>query len=136
MGRPELGTDERYATHVARGERQTELDDLISDWTRTLTVDELEEKMIEFSIPAGKIYRAPEMLSDPHFAAREALIDVEHPQWGSFKMQNAFPKLSATPSSVRRRAPLEIGQDNAEIYGDLLGMSEDEIAALKAGAAI
>ncbi|MFC6437035.1 CaiB/BaiF CoA transferase family protein [Novosphingobium resinovorum] len=136
MGRPELGTDERYATHVARGERQTELDDLISDWTRTLTVDELEEKMIEFSIPAGKIYRAPEMLSDPHFAAREALIDVEHPQWGSFKMQNAFPKLSATPSSVRRRAPLEIGQDNAEIYGDLLGMSEDEIAALKVGAAI
>ncbi|MFT4057428.1 MAG: CaiB/BaiF CoA-transferase family protein [Novosphingobium sp.] len=136
MGRPELGTDERYATHVARGERQTELDDLISEWTRTLTVDELEEKMIEFSIPAGKIYRAPEMLSDPHFAAREALIDVEHPQWGSFKMQNAFPKLSATPSSVRRRAPLEIGQDNAEIYGDLLGMSEEEIAALKAGAAI
>ncbi|GAB7554529.1 CoA transferase [Novosphingobium sp. 11B] len=136
MGRPEIGTDERYATHVARGERQTELDDLISDWTRTLTVDELEEKMIEFSIPAGKIYRAPEMLSDPHFAAREALIDVEHPQWGSFKMQNTFPKLSATPSSVRRRAPLEIGQDNAEIYGDLLGMSEDEIAALKAGAAI
>lgn len=136
MGRPEIGTDERYATHVARGERQTELDDLIAEWTRTLTVDELEEKMIEFSIPAGKIYRAPEMLSDPHFAAREALIDVEHPQWGSFKMQNAFPKLSATPSSVRRRAPLEIGQDNAEIYGDLLGMSEDEIAALKAGAAI
>ena len=136
MGRPELGNDERYATHIARGQRQAELDDLIAEWTRTLTVDELEEKMIEHSIPAGKIYRAPEMLSDPHFAAREALIDVEHPQWGSFKMQNAFPKLSATPSSVRRRAPLEIGQDNAEIYGDLLGMSEDEITALKAGAAI
>ncbi|PNU06712.1 CaiB/BaiF CoA transferase family protein [Novosphingobium guangzhouense] len=136
MGRPELGTDERYATHVARGLRQTELDDLISEWTRTLTVDELEEKMIEFSIPAGKIYRAPEMLADPHFAARDALIDVEHPQWGSFKMQNAFPKLSDTPSCVRRRAPLEIGQDNAEIYGDLLGMSEDEIAALKARATI
>lgn len=136
MGRPELGNDERYATHIARGQRQAELDDLIAEWTRTLTVDELEEKMIEHSIPAGKIYRAPEMLSDPHFAAREALIDVEHPQWGSFKMQNAFPKLSATPSSVRRRAPLEIGQDNAEIYGGLLGMSEDEITALKAGAAI
>lgn len=132
MGRPELGEDPRYATHVARGERQGELDDLIAEWTRTLTVDELEEAMIEYSIPAGKIYRAPEMLADPHFAARDALIDVEHPRWGSFKMQNAFPKLSDTPSSVRRRAPLEIGQDNAEVYGELLGLSEADLAEMKA----
>ncbi|MEE4451647.1 CoA transferase [Novosphingobium resinovorum] len=136
MGQPELATDPRYATHVARGENLRELDAIIAEWTRTLTVDELEAKMIEFSVPAGKIYRAPEMLEDPHFAAREALVDVEHPQWGSFKMQNAFPKLSDTPSSVRRRAPLEIGQDNAEVYGELLGMSEADIAALKGSAAI
>lgn len=136
MGRPELASDPRYATHVARGDNLRELDDIIADWTRTLTVEELEAKMIEFSVPAGKIYRAAEMLEDPHFAAREALIDVEHPRWGTFKMQNAFPKMSGTPSSVRRRAPLEIGQDNAEIYGGLLGMQDDEIAALKAGQAI
>lgn len=136
MGRPELSSDPRYATHVARGDNLRELDDIIADWTRTLTVEELEAKMIEFSVPAGKIYRAAEMLEDPHFAAREALVDVEHPRWGTFKMQNAFPKMSDTPSSVRRRAPLEIGQDNAEIYGGLLGMQDDEIAALKAGQAI
>ncbi len=136
MGRPELGKDERYATHIARGLRQRELDDLIGEWTRTLTVEELEAVMIAHSIPAGKIYRAAEMLDDPHFAARDALVEVEHPRWGTFKMQNAFPKLSDTPSSVRRRAPLEIGQDNAEVYGELLGLGEDEIAALKARQAI
>jgi formyl-CoA transferase len=136
MGRPELGEDERYATHIARGLHQRELDDLIAEWTRNLTVEELEATTIAFSIPAGKIYRAEEMLADPHFEAREALVEMEHPRWGTYKMQNAFPKLSDTPSSVRRRAPLEIGQDNAEVYGDLLGMSADDITALQARQAI
>jgi formyl-CoA transferase len=136
MGRPELGEDERYATHIARGLHQRELDDLIAEWTRNLTVEELEATTIAFSIPAGKIYRAEEMLADPHFEAREALVEMEHPRWGTYKMQNAFPKLSDTPSSVRRRAPLEIGQDNAEVYGELLGMSADDITALQARQAI
>jgi formyl-CoA transferase len=136
MGRPDLATDARYATHVARGDNLRELDEIIAQWTRTLTVEELEARMIEFSVPAGKIYRAAEMLEDPHFEARDALVEMEHPRWGTYKMQNAFPKLSDTPSSVRRRAPLEIGQDNAEVYGELLGFSAEEIAALQARQAI
>lgn len=129
MGKPELGDDVRYATHMARGTNQFELDDLINDWTQTLTVDELDALMTEFSIPAGRVYRAPEMLADPHFKAREAIIEVETERFGKLKMQNAFPKLSGTPSGVRRPAPSVVGQHNAEIYGDLLGMSAAEIAA-------
>ncbi len=129
MGRPELGDDPRYATHVARGTNQFELDDLINDWTQTLTVDELDALMTEYSIPAGRVYRAPEMLADPHFKAREAIIEVETERFGKLKMQNAFPKLSGTPSGVRRPAPSVVGQHNAEIYGELLGMSADELAA-------
>jgi formyl-CoA transferase len=136
MDRPDLATDARYATHVARGDNLRELDGIIAQWTRTLTVEELEARMIEFSVPAGKIYRAAEMLEDPHFEARDALVEMEHPRWGTYKMQNAFPKLSDTPSSVRRRAPLEIGQDNAEVYGELLGLSAEDIAALQARQAI
>jgi crotonobetainyl-CoA:carnitine CoA-transferase CaiB-like acyl-CoA transferase len=136
MDRPELADDPRYATHVARGENQKELDNLIADWTRTLTIEELDAKMIAFSVPAGRIYRAPEMLEDPHFAARDALIDVEHPRWGSFKMQNAFPKFSETPSSIRTRAPLEPGQDNAAVYGALLGLGDSEMADLRERKAI
>jgi len=136
MGQPELASDPRYATHVARGNRQHELDALIADWTRTLTVEDLEALMIKHSIPAGKIYRAAEMLEDPHFAAREALVEVDSPRWGPFKMQNSFPKFSDTHGGIRSLAPQEIGQHNDEVYRDLLGMDDAEIARLKAADAI
>jgi crotonobetainyl-CoA:carnitine CoA-transferase CaiB-like acyl-CoA transferase len=136
MGQPELASDPRYVDHVSRGKNQIELDARIQDWTKTLTVAELESLMIKHSIPAGKIYRAPEMLADPHFAARDAIISVDTPRWGKVKMQNAFPKLSDTPSSVRSPAPTEIGEDNDAVYRDLLGLSDDELDALKSSGAI
>lgn len=131
MERPELAKDPRYIDHISRGKNQLELDALVEDWTKTLTVDELEAKMIKAGVPAGKIYRAPEMLADPHFAAREAIIDVEHPRWGTLKMQNVFPKLSATPGVVRSIAPQTVGQDNDEIYSSVLGLSPADLADLK-----
>ena len=136
MGRPELGDDPRYATHLARGQNQIELDALIDEWTRTLTIDQVDALMIEHSIPAGKVYRAPEMLADPHFAAREAIIEVETERFGKLKMQNAFPKLSATPSGVHSPAPSVVGQHNAEVYGALLGLDNAALAELKSAGAI
>lgn len=136
MGRPDLASDPRYIDHVSRGRHQDELDALIGAWTETRTIAEIEGLMIAHSIPAGKIYRAPEMLEDPHFAARGALVDVPTERWGPVKMQNAFPFLSETPSSVRTPAPTRVGEHNDEVYGGLLGMGAIEIAALKAKAAI
>jgi len=136
MGMPDLGTDPRFATHLARGHNQFELDDIINAWTATLTVDEVDALMIAYSIPAGRVYRAPEMLEDPHFQAREAIIEVETERYGKLKMQGAFPKMSATPSSVRSPAPSIVGQHNAEIYGGLLGMDIAELDRLKAAGAI
>jgi formyl-CoA transferase len=135
MGRPELAADERYATHGARGERQHELDALIADWTRGWTVAELEARLEAHGVPAGRIYRAPEMLADPQFAAREAIVEVPHPRFGSIRMQNVFPRLSATPGAVRRRAPETPGQDNAEVYG-ALGLSRAALDALRADGVI
>ena len=132
MGRPELAEDPRYATHLARGRHQTELDDLINAWTSTLTIDEVDDLMIEYSIPAGRVYTAKDMLADPHFRAREAIIDVETETHGTLKMQNAFPKFSKSPSGVRRPAPSEPGQHNAEVLSELLGYDEarrEELAA-------
>jgi crotonobetainyl-CoA:carnitine CoA-transferase CaiB-like acyl-CoA transferase len=130
MGQPGLTSDPRFATHGARGERQVELDDLINAWTRTLTIDTLEALMIEHSIPAGRVYTAREMLADPHFTARGALAEVEHPVHGALKMQAPMPKLSATPSAIRRRAPLFPGEHNGEVYGDRLGLGADGLADL------
>ncbi len=136
MGRPELGTDPRYATHIARGQNQVELDELINAWTKTKTVDEVDALMIAASIPAGRVYRAPDMIADPHFQAREAVVEVETERHGKLKMQNAFPKLSATPSSIRSPAPSVVGQHNIEIYGELLGISANEIDTMKAAGII
>lgn len=136
MGQPELATDPRYATHIARGENQIELDALINRWTAQHTIAEVEALMIEHSVPAGKVYRAPEMLADPHFQAREAIVDVETERFGKLKMQNVVPKLSATPSSIRTPAPSKVGQHNADIYEGLLGLTPKEIEELKAAGAI
>ena len=132
MDRPELGDDPRYATHLARGENQDELDALIDAWTRTLTMDQVDALMTAHSIPAGRVYRAPDMLADPHFQAREAIIEVETERFGPLKMQSSFPRFSATPGTVRRPAPAVVGQHNAEVYGELLGLDAAELAELAA----
>lgn len=131
MGRPDLAEDERYITHVARGAQQKELDDIISAWTRTINSGDLEKMMEEYGIPSGKIYRAPEMLEDAHFKARDAIIKTMHPKFGELRMQNVAPKLSVTPGSVRTPGP-ELGQHNEEIYKGLLGYTDERIAELTA----
>jgi formyl-CoA transferase len=123
MGRPELAEDPRYRDHASRGANQAELDALIGDWTQRFAVDALEALMTAHGVPAGRIYRPADMLDDPHFAARQALVSFpDHPRWPGLTMQNAFPRLSATPSSIRRIAPQTVGQDNAEVFGRYLGL--------------
>lgn len=126
MGQPELFDDERFHTHHARGERQKELDNLITEWTMTLTTDELQAKLDEHGIPQGKIYRAPDMLNDPHFQAREAIVKVNHPLFKKLEMQNVVPKLSGTPGKIKWAGP-DLGQHNDEIYKNLLGLSDEVI---------
>ncbi len=130
MDQPELASDERYATHAARGANQIELDARIEDWTKTHKIEHVEALMIKHSVPAGRIYHAPDMLSDPHFQARKAIIAVDHPVHGKVQMQNAFPKLSETPSAIRRTASRSPGEHNAEVYGERLGLDANALADL------
>jgi formyl-CoA transferase len=130
MGRAELAKDPRYDSHQARGARQKELDDLVGDWTRTLPTRKVLDLMSEYGVPAGLIYRAPEMLDDPHFIARDAIVTVDHPQFGQLRMQNVAPKLSETPGGVRSASPA-LGQHNDEVYLDLLGMARERYEQLK-----
>ncbi len=120
MQQPGLAQDERYSTHTARGENQAELDDLISAWTGQFAADELLALLEEHAVPGGRIYRAPEMLKDEHFIARESIVDVEHPKYDKLKMQNVFPRLSATPGKIKWTGPA-LGQHNQDIYQGLLG---------------
>ncbi len=130
MGRPELGEDRRFATHTARGANQAELDSLIGEWTATMTSAGLEALLNEHSVPNGKIFTAPDMLADAHFAAREAVVRLAHPQLGEFAMQNVVPKLSDTPGEIRWVGP-ELGEHTEEVLGDLLDIDDVALAELR-----
>jgi formyl-CoA transferase len=135
MDRPELAADERYATHSARGANMAELDELIAAWSATVPAEELLAILHEGGVPAGRIYRAKDMFDDPHFAAREAIVKVAHPDFGELAMQNVFPRLSASPGSVRSPGPA-LGQHNDEIYRGLLGLGDQEIKRLRSAGVI
>ncbi|MEO1404981.1 MAG: CoA transferase, partial [Pseudomonadota bacterium] len=130
MDRPELASDVRYATHVARGANQDKLDALINDWTRTKTVAELEALMDEHAVPSGKIYRAPDMMDDPHYRAREAIVSVPDADWGEIPMQNTFPRFSDTQGDVRWTGPA-LGEHNEAVFGDLLGLADADLERLR-----
>lgn len=135
MGRPALAGDERFATHGARGANATELDSIIAAWTASQPADTLLEQLTSGGVPAGRIYRARDMLADPHFAARQAIIRVAHPEFGELAMQDVFPRLSQTPGSVRHPGPA-LGEHNDEVYRGLLGLDDQEITRLREAGAI
>ncbi len=135
MGRPEFITDDRYATHGARGAHMEELDQIIAQWTTTLGADDLLERLHVGGVPAGRIFRAKDMFADPQFAAREAIVKLVHPELGDFALQNVFPRLSETPGAVRHLGPT-LGEHNAEIYQGLLGIDDDTLSSLRSAGVI
>ncbi|HWA65538.1 MAG TPA: CoA transferase [Mycobacteriales bacterium] len=135
MGRPELATDERYATHRARAERQAELDDLIAAWAVRFDGETLLQRLQEGGVPAGRIFTAADMVSDPHYAARDMVLRLASYQGWQVPMTGVVPKFSATPGEVRTTgAPL--GAHTREVLTELAGTDADELAALEAAGVI
>jgi formyl-CoA transferase len=131
MGQNEWPKDARFVNHQARGANQKLLDGLIEAWTSTMNTKQVLELMDQYGVPAGQIYRAPEMLDDPHFKARDAIVTTQHPYFGELRMQNTVPKFSETPGSIRTPAPTELGQHNDEVYTKLLGYTAERLAQLR-----
>jgi formyl-CoA transferase len=130
MGRPELARHPNYANHQARGLRQSELDELIGRWSSLLPTEEVLGLMDRNGVPAGLIYRAPDMFEDPQFVAREAIVKVAHPQFGELRMQNVAPKLSETPGRIRSPSPA-LGQHNDEVYQGLMRFTPERVETLR-----
>jgi formyl-CoA transferase len=105
MGRPELAHDERYATHVARGEHEAELDALVAEWTGTIDSDELLALLRRHTVPAGRVYTAADMLHDEHYLARE-MVQRRRSRTGiDTPMLGVVPKFSRTPGSITDVGP-------------------------------
>lgn len=132
IGQPELKDDSRYATHVARGENQIELDALIGAWAKDKTIAEIESLMIAHAVPVGKVCRPEDMLADPHYAARESIIEVPSDRFETVKMQNVFPKMSKTQGKVRWSGASELGAHTEEVLTELLDLTPAQIEKLRA----
>ncbi|MEO1552865.1 MAG: CaiB/BaiF CoA-transferase family protein [Pseudomonadota bacterium] len=117
--------DLRFATHDARGENQTELDAMISDWTRTQTMADVLRLCEAHAVPSGPVNTAKDMLADAHMKAREAILSVFSPLVGQdVPMQAPVPKLDLTPGAVVTAGPT-LGQDTGAIL-EAFGYSADD----------
>jgi formyl-CoA transferase len=131
MGRPDLKTDPRFVDHASRGKHQGELDAIVADWTSSWSLAELLALLERHGVPASRVFRAPDMLDDPQYQARDAIVDVPHPVFGNIKMQNVFPKLSANPGRVRWPGPA-LGQHTEAVLREVAGCSALDVAELRA----
>ena len=124
-----LANDPKFISHAARGENQAELDAIIADWTRGWALADLLALLEEKGIPSGRVFRAPDMLEDPQFQARGAIVETDHPVFGRIKMQNAFPRMSETPGAVRWPGP-GLGEHSAAVLAEL-GIGVERAGDLK-----
>lgn len=135
MGQPDLAKDPAYSTHRARGDNMVALDELIAEWTRRHDAPELVDRLAACGVPAGLVYRAPDMLTDPHFTARGAITRVPDARFGSVAMQNVFPRLSESPGGIEHAGP-ELGADTDAVLGEWLGQDRASIDRLRAAGVI
>jgi crotonobetainyl-CoA:carnitine CoA-transferase CaiB-like acyl-CoA transferase len=127
VGRPELVEDPKFRTNANRLTNVIELDELISAWTCEHTSSEVVEKLASVGVPVGPIYNAADILKDPHFRARQTIVDVSLSETGgSLAMQGVVPKFSVTPGRIHWVGPA-LGAHNREVYGSLLGLSDGEL---------
>lgn len=131
MGQPDLGEEAEFDTNWKRVQRHEEVKILVEAWTVTKPVKEIVDALLAAGIPAAPINNIEQVVSDPHIAgAREMFVEVEHPKAGKMKITGSHIKLSETKPCIKAPAPL-LGQHNDEVYKDFLGLSADEIAAMK-----
>jgi formyl-CoA transferase len=133
MGRPELSSDDRFATHVARGRNQDELDKLIGAWAAEKPPHEIIDELSAAGVVAGPINTVAEVVDDPQLRARGMIVEHHDERIGRPVLgPGIVPQLSATPGSVRNAGPARPGQHNDDVYVGLLGKTAAELEALHA----
>ena len=130
MGRDDLAVDERFATHQARGTNMAVLDDIIGAWTGSLSADDLLATLNDHGVPAGRIYTARDMVTDPHYLAREMVLRATSAQGWNLPMTGVVPKFGGTPGAVRHVGP-RLGEHTLAVLREA-GFDDDEISTLVA----
>jgi crotonobetainyl-CoA:carnitine CoA-transferase CaiB-like acyl-CoA transferase len=135
MGRPELATDPRYATHEARGAAMRELDALIAEWTSTRETGALIDDLRRHGVPVGRINTAASILTDTHFAARDMILWRRSTNGTELPMNGVVPKFSRTPGEIDRTGPA-LGADTEAVLTTLANVDRHRLDALRADGVI
>jgi crotonobetainyl-CoA:carnitine CoA-transferase CaiB-like acyl-CoA transferase len=136
IGRPDLLEDPRFETHRTRGENMQELDAIIGDWAAQHDAVEIDRILNDARVVCGPVYTIADIFADPHYRARDMLIPMEDPELGELMAPGIVPKLSETPGAAAFTGSWKLGDRNAEVYGGLLGLSDDELGELADGGVI
>src|SRR5690606_24379770 len=128
-------TDERYATHHARGARQAELDERIARWTQGLATDDLLALLSEHKVPAGRVYTAEDALTDPHYRARDMVLRATSRAGWEVPMTGIVPKFSRTPGEVRDVGP-RLGEHTRQALRTLAAVGDEEWERLLAAGVV
>ena len=131
MGREDLLSNPLYLTNKDRVQNDASLLAIISDWIQSLDADALLPILDAAGVPCSKLYSIKDIFEDPHYAAREDIMEVPHPALGTIKMPGVYPKFANNPGEIRWSGPA-LGEHNKEVYEDLLGLDSARLDALKA----
>ena len=135
MGRPELGTDPRFAEQKIRYQNQETIDAMVTEWTLAHDIGELEEILNRGEVPASRIFTMADIFKDPHYRAREMLVPTPDDDLGQVTLAGVVPKMSGTPGKLRW-AGHRIGQDTRAFLREAATLSDADIDRLVAEGAV
>ena len=135
IGRADLAENPDYVDPVRRQERGLEVDALVADWVGKRSLDEAMKVFLEAEVAATPVYDAEQLLADEHLKARGTFVRVDDPDLGPMTIQAPIALLSESPGRITHLGQ-PLGADNDAIYGGLLGIEPDQVAALRAAGVI
>ncbi len=135
MGQPALADDARFKDPVVRAANVTAIDDLIARWCASHDLATLETLLNEAGVPATRIFTMTDIFRDPHYKARNTIVEMPDEAFGTVAMAAPVPRLSATPGHIRHAGRL-VGQDTRAVLATVAGLSSAAIDQLEAARVI
>lgn len=130
INRPDILENPLFETNDGRSQKAEYLDSVIEEWTKSLNLESALKVLEENSIPAGPIYNVEDMVNDPHFQARNMIVELDVENLGKLKVPGIIPKLSKTPGKIRWAGP-KLGEHTEEVLKEKVGLNEKQIAKMK-----